>query len=305
MKWIFFKLMSEAWKDACTSDGNNDISASTTHAIKTFMKQQEAKSRARMASNKAKQTTERKRERSNNGDRENGRDNGNKSKSRWKNNKKHKSSKEKTQTTTQNGKCRRCKHGHLWKDCFYNPRNPNNKLTELSQKSKSSDKESHSHTMQTEPGNHTNATGFITQEKETTSSNKSKCSERHRVSILTDITNTHHIDCFSMHDLKSSQPLESSTHALNASREPTTCLLGSVSKKHNLTRLNSCGTSSKRDAVKDKQHEEELRCLYQAVDDTSEAIFDEDSPLGVEKVNHSSQKLNKDYVNNSHAVRLS
>jgi len=68
MKWVFFKSMPESWKDAFNSDGNNDISASTIKSIKTFMKQQEAKSRAKMASNKARQTAEKKRDRSGDGD---------------------------------------------------------------------------------------------------------------------------------------------------------------------------------------------------------------------------------------------
>jgi len=123
MKWIFFKSMPETWKDAFTSDGNNDISASTIESTKTFMKQQKAKPQAKMAGNKAKQSTDRKRDQSKE------RDN-NKSKPLWKNSKKRKPNEENSSSSDHNqtGKCRRCEHDHLWKDCFCNPQNPNNKI---------------------------------------------------------------------------------------------------------------------------------------------------------------------------------
>jgi hypothetical protein len=87
MRRIIFKSMPEKWQEEFTSNGNNDIGTATTAAIVTFMKQQEAKARAKAAAGKAKQVSE-----SHQGSRKT---NGNKrpaptNNGSWKNNKKSK-----------------------------------------------------------------------------------------------------------------------------------------------------------------------------------------------------------------------
>jgi hypothetical protein len=135
MKWVFFRSMPETWKDAFTNDGNNDISSSSIDALNTFMKQQEARARAKAAANKAKQLIDRKRDRDDDSE-----SSGNSS--NWKNPKKHRRKKKgygqdaegKSNGKDANGRCHKCRHNHLWKDCFCNPNNPNNKLQDSAKK---------------------------------------------------------------------------------------------------------------------------------------------------------------------------
>jgi hypothetical protein len=55
MNRIFFESMPLKWQESFTSNGNNDISPFSYATILTFMKQQEATSKAKIAANKAEQ----------------------------------------------------------------------------------------------------------------------------------------------------------------------------------------------------------------------------------------------------------
>jgi len=159
--------------------------------------------------------------------------------------------------------------------------------------------------MQTEPGSHTHTTGFMPQKQEKQKPLKKGKNTEQQVRLpLTELTNTHHIDCFSMFDLES-QSLENSTPASSASKAPTNCSLGLASENYNRTKWKNCGTNARRDDAKNEQYEEELRCLYQAVEDINEALFDDDSPMGTEQVKNISQRVIESNSFSSPATRIS
>ena len=298
MNRIFFNGMPEVWKDTYTSNGSNDISTATLESILTFMKQQEATSKAKSAANSAKQALERKR------GRDDTKSNGNGKGSSWKNPKKFrrygKDPKDKSKGKDTSGKCRRCSHDHLWKDCFYNPKNPNNKLQQFANKGKSNkgnNKDAgHSHVMAEVPNNNT---GFELPGKENATTTKGK-PKRHMLSTLTESTNTHHIDCLSLHHLE--QHLDHSMPPLNASKEQIACLSGNNLEQTNLTRSRSSGMSP---SAIDAKETEELRCLYQAVEDITSTLYSDESDLFEKDINVEFSYNNNDNSNRLNQPRLS
>jgi hypothetical protein len=146
MRRVLFCSMPLKWQEEFTSNGNNDVGTSTTQTIVTFMKQQEAKARAKSAANKAKQMTENHGQLKKSSDKRSN-DDGNRP-GQWKNNKKTKrhhggdrSGKATSNKTggDDNEMYTRCTHKHLKKHCLYNPNNPKNILAKLAAKSKKGD----------------------------------------------------------------------------------------------------------------------------------------------------------------------
>jgi hypothetical protein len=103
--------------------------------------------------------------------------------------------------------CRRCKHKHLWKDCFLNPQNQNNKLKSMADKAK----ETHHHSVELidvdeEPTVGFNKGASAPKKENKTDTNNGKFNNKKKRKALSNITNhNHHLDCFTIQDLEKSQ----------------------------------------------------------------------------------------------------
>lgn len=181
------------------------------------------------------------------------------------------------------GKCTRCVHDHLWKNCLYNPANPKNILGKLAAKATkpSSSGTNHNHHQEVVTVDDDESTGFVKENKPNSNKKKGKpltfASNR---KPFTDTTNihSHHIDCMSIDDLQQPESPELMTRHLNTSKVPNSSSHGLCSEKPNRKRLRNSGTRPRRSDVDDCD-DEELRCYHKLCTDVTEALYSDSSDL--------------------------
>ena len=314
MRQYFFHSFPKRWRDEFTNNGSNNLATVDLQGIMSFMQQQEAKAQAKAAENHAKQMTEnahksegrsRKRRTYDSNRPEDSAPGGR--------NNRFKNQKSRNRIQRSNGdkgkdkssgeeRCRRCAHNHLWKDCFYNPANPKNKLKSLADKSK----DMHQHAMQ--PNADQELPGGFSKENAQPAPSKAEAGEfspRTNRTVLSDITNTRHaLDCFSIQDLESNP--DHTIPTSSASKEANIGSSGWQCEMLNPTKSKDCGTSPRKsdanpvDEHRRQKEQEEIRCMFNACEAISSSLFSEDAHA-ISHISdyHDSKVIAKDFNNES------
>jgi hypothetical protein len=255
LKRVFFDSCPKKWKTSFEDQPNTNVDASTMDEIIRHMNKQEAKARAKAACSQAAQATNKKRNRPDSPERKSNK--GYKKPGGWNNNKKKKPNNKPSnnETKLEEGQCGRCRHKHLWKDCFFNPHNPKNKLTQIANAAKGNNNKNnnrgeHNHHVDSSEDTSNNVGFVINDENQNDTINGKQQTSRKSMPLST-ITNTisHHIDCFAISSLDEQQISGPMIPTSDITKGQSKSLFGNPCNKVYPTKLKTSGMNMKPDVL--------------------------------------------------------